>query len=294
MTTPSLLNLSKDQALAKARTDGLQLRFADAGQFSENVGAGEVLSTDPLPGHPVAKHGWITVVLSKGPERIAVPASVAGAGLDDAKRQLLDAGLSPGTVTHKYSDTVAAGQVASTDPAVGTALRRNAVVNLVVSDGGKPTAVPNVIGDSVDDATATLQQAGFQVATQQVASGGDSGTVVAQSPTPDQKAPHNSSIALQVSGAPGGNGAMVTVPNLVGMSREQAEQVLERMNLESDSSNFGFGNKVTGQDPKPGTPVPTGTTVHLQYASSEHVTRRTQRVGGGTGVGRLVHLGFPS
>jgi serine/threonine-protein kinase len=266
VTTPSLLNLSKDQALTKARTNGLQLRFADAGQFSENVGAGEVLSTDPLPGHPVAKHGWITVVLSKGPERIAVPASVAGAGLDDAKQQLIDAGLSPGTVTHKYSDTVAAGQVASTDPAVGTALKRNAVVNLVVSDGGKPTAVPNVIGDSVDDATRTLQQAGFQVATQQVASGADSGTVVAQSPTPDQKAPHNSTITLQVSGAPGGNGAMVTVPNLVGMSREQAEQVLERMSLESDSSNFGFGNKVTGQDPKPGTQVPTGTTIHLQYA----------------------------
>ncbi len=220
-----------------------------------------MLSTDPLPGHPVAKHGWITVVLSKGPERIAVPASVAGAGLDDAKQQLIDAGLSPGTVTHKYSDTVAAGQVISTDPAVGTALKRQAVVNLTVSDGGRPTRVPNVVGLDLDDATTQLKAMGFQVASQQVEGAAMPGVVVAQSPTPDQKAPHGSTITLQVTGGT----AMVTVPDLSGMSRDEAEDTLRKLGLAADSG-FGFGSRVTGQDPAAGSQVPTGTTVHLSYS----------------------------
>jgi serine/threonine-protein kinase len=259
---PSLINLTHDQALAKAKSAGLQVRFADAGQFSENVPAGEVLSTNPLPGHPVAKHGWITAVLSKGPERIPVPSSVAGAGLDDAKQQLIDAGLTPGSVTHGYSDTVPLGQVMSTSPAVGTPLKRQAVVNLVVSDGGRPTQVPNVIGMDLDEATQQLKSLGFQVASQQVDTAAEPGVVISQSPTPDQKAPHGSTITLQV----GSRGAgMVVVPDLSGMSRNQAEAVLRKLGLNADSG-FGFGNRVTGQDPTAGTQVPAGTTVHLSYS----------------------------
>jgi serine/threonine-protein kinase len=259
--TPSLINLSHDAAMAKATAAGLHVRFSDASQFSENVSSGEVLSTDPLPGHPVAKHGWVTVVLSKGPERIAVPSSVAGAGLDDAKQQLIDAGLTPGNVTHGYNDTVAAGQVISTDPAVGTALKRQAVVNLVVSDGGRPTKVPNVVGLELDEATAQLKSMGFQVASQTVEGAVMPGMVVAQSPTPDQKAPRGSTITLQVTQGP----AMVTVPDLSGMSRGQAEGALRKAGLNADSG-FGFGNRVTGQDPAAGTQVPSGTTVHLSYS----------------------------
>jgi serine/threonine-protein kinase len=259
--TPSLISLSHDAALAKARTAGLAVHFADAGQFSENVPAGAVLSTDPLPGHPVAKHGTISVVLSKGPERIAVPAGVAGAGLDDAKQQVIDAGLTPGNVTHGYSDTIPAGQVISTDPAVGSQLKRQAVVNFVISDGGRPTRVPNVVGLSLDEATQQLKSMGFGVAEQQVDGAAMPGIVVAQSPASDQKAPHGSAITLQVTrGA-----AMVTVPDLDGMSRDEAEGALHKLGLVADSG-FGFGNRVTGQDPAAGSHVPTGTTVHLSYS----------------------------
>lgn len=187
--TPSLISLSKDAALAKARTSGLQVRFADGGRFSENVAAGEVISTDPLPGHPVAEHGWVTAILSKGPERIAVPNGVVGAGLDDAKQQLVNAGLTLGAVTHSYSDTVGSGQVISTDPQVGTALKRGAVVNFVVSDGGKPTRLPDTVGQFVDEATPELERLGFVVSVKQVDSLEPAGQVLAQDPDSGARSP---------------------------------------------------------------------------------------------------------
>jgi beta-lactam-binding protein with PASTA domain len=55
------------------------------------------------------------------------------------------------------------GLVVTQSPATGTAVARNSPVRLVVSSGPAVVAVPRVVGLSVDDARARLQQAGFQV-----------------------------------------------------------------------------------------------------------------------------------
>ena len=52
---------------------------------------------------------------------------------------------------------------AGTDPAPGSSLKRDTVVNIQVSKGAEPIEVPNVIGKTVEEATAILQAAGFVV-----------------------------------------------------------------------------------------------------------------------------------
>ena len=66
---------------------------------------------------------------------------------------------------------------------------------------GAPIAVPNVVGQSVDAATATLQGAGFKVtvAPDQVASTVPAGSVAAQSPSAFAKTTKGSVITLQLS-----------------------------------------------------------------------------------------------
>jgi beta-lactam-binding protein with PASTA domain len=65
-------------------------------------------------------------------------------------------------VSHDYSDTVAEGDVISQQPQDGT-LFKGDTVNLVVSLGPQLIEVPDVVASGVDDATQTLQDAGFVV-----------------------------------------------------------------------------------------------------------------------------------
>ena len=67
-----------------------------------------------------------------------------------------------------YTLKVAEGGVVKIDPVPGTTLSRGAVVTIVPSLGAQPIPVPDVGGTTVDQATMTLERAGFQVGDQQM------------------------------------------------------------------------------------------------------------------------------
>ncbi|HEY2831079.1 MAG TPA: Stk1 family PASTA domain-containing Ser/Thr kinase [Sporichthyaceae bacterium] len=256
VSAPSLINLSRADAQTRAEQAGLHPNFSGEA-FSENVKAGQVVSTDPAAGHRVAKHGTITVVLSKGPERYSVP-TVSGKSVNDAKAALAGAHLAVSDQQrHDYSDTVAQGSVMGTDPAAGTALKPNAVITLIISDGGKPVRVPELVGHSIDDATKTLAKLGLKVAFDDT-DFDPSGDVLAQDPVPGSRAFRGDTVHLQ------GSGARVTVPNVIGMSRQQATQTLQAQGLQADDEGFGlFCNTVNDQDPPAGSRVARGSQVGI-------------------------------
>ena len=87
--------------------------------------------------------------------------SWAGKSADDAEQALEARGLKV-DVSQQYSDSVPEGIVISQDPKAGT-LFKGDTVTLLVSLGPQLVEVPNVVASGVDDATATLQAAGFAV-----------------------------------------------------------------------------------------------------------------------------------
>jgi serine/threonine-protein kinase len=256
VSTPSLINLSRADAQARAQQAGLHVTF-NGQAFSENVKAGQVVSTDPAPGHRVAKHGTINAVLSKGPERYAVP-GVSGKSVDDARAALAAAHLAVADAQrHDYSDTVPQGFVMGTDPPAGTTLKPNAVVTLILSDGGKPVRVPDLVGHSIDEATKTLAKFGLKIAFDNT-DFDPSGDVLAQDPPPGTRAFRGDTVHVQ------GSGAMVTVPDVIGMSRQQAAQTLQAQGLQPDDEGFGlFCNTVNEQDPPAGARVARGSRVGI-------------------------------
>ncbi len=264
ITTPSLINLSKADAETKARESGLKISYGPE-RFSENVKAGTVFSTDPPSGNRISKGATITVVLSKGPERFEVP-TLAKVELDAARKKITDKGLVVGTITQQYSDSVPSGSVISSSPEAGTELRGKATVDLVVSQGGKPVDVPNVVGQYVDAARRMLDANGLKVKVQEVDYDDDipAGVVVAQEPNGGRLS-RGQTVTLQVAKGP----KMVVVPELIGMTRNEARRVLENLNLEAQFDGgfgglFGGGNRVTSQDPPMGSQVPERTTVRMQ------------------------------
>jgi len=189
-TVPSVLGQSQAQATATLDKAGLHGSFAQ--QFSETVEAGQVISSDPGVGVKVRKSDPVKVVVSRGPERVAVP-ELAGRPLEDARRALTDGRLTAGTVTEEFSDTVAKGAVIRTDPAAGSRLTLNAPVSLVVSKGMTP--VPKVVGLSKDEATKALTDAGFKVQVSGLNLFG-TGKVVSQNPPAGQPRPQGTVVTI--------------------------------------------------------------------------------------------------
>ncbi|WP_019877437.1 Stk1 family PASTA domain-containing Ser/Thr kinase [Sporichthya polymorpha] len=260
VTTPSLLNLTREEALVKAEEAGLKVRFAEE-EHDELVPKGQVLRTDPQPGRKISESGTIVAVLSAGPERYAVP-DLAGETVEDAKKRLAENNLTVADEQgQKYSDSVPEGRVLATDPPAGKELRRDAVVKLIVSRGAKPISVPDVVGRSLQEATDLLTSAGFKATwTEQVDDSVPSGTVLSQNPGPNRKLSKGSTIELVVS-----KSDLVEVPRVIGMDVDDAEDLLESLGFDVDvrRSLFG-GDRVVSQDPEPGSRVPPGTRVTLR------------------------------
>ena len=69
--------------------------------------------------------------------KVVVP-NVVGKTEAEARSAITSAGLTVGTVTQEYSNTVPAGKVIRQNPAAGTEVDRGSAVNIVVSKGAQP------------------------------------------------------------------------------------------------------------------------------------------------------------
>jgi len=124
------------------------------------VPSGQIVSSAPAPGAQLKRGTPVSVVVSKGPQPVAVPALV-GKSQADAQAAISKAGLQV-TATTQQSDTVGKGLVSAQSPASGTLLPGQRV-SIVVSTGPPLVQVPNVFKMSYAEARKVLQKAGFTV-----------------------------------------------------------------------------------------------------------------------------------
>jgi serine/threonine-protein kinase len=142
---------------------------------------GQVSATDPAAGKSVPKGSTVRVNVWSGPAPSTVP-NVVGQTLSDAITALRNAGLNPNP---SYADSDAPqNQVIHQNPAPGTSVAKGTSVALTVSNGPPKVTVPDVVGYTSQQAVLTLQNAGFQVVQQPVATGADQDNIV-QSQSPD-------------------------------------------------------------------------------------------------------------
>ena len=157
---PDLTGLSTSAAEQALTNDGLKYKVAEVS--SQSVQSGEIASTSPGSGRPVADGATVTLNVSSGPAQIAVP-DVTGLSQSDATDKLSAAGFAVTISAQTQNSSVAAGEVAAYSP-TGTA-SQGATITLVLSAGPQQVLVPDVTGMSVADATTRLEGLGFQVVT---------------------------------------------------------------------------------------------------------------------------------
>jgi beta-lactam-binding protein with PASTA domain/tRNA A-37 threonylcarbamoyl transferase component Bud32 len=157
----------------------------------EDVPSGVALRTDPAANEQKAPETTITLIVSDGPAPVAV-LDVAGRSYDAAAAALQAKRFGVARVDD-FSETVAAGTVLGTDPPVGQLAPRDSLVTVHVSKGPQPVNVPDVVGDSVEQASQALQAVGLVADVQNFAPGR---TVKSQSPAAGTQVNRGTNVTL--------------------------------------------------------------------------------------------------
>jgi len=259
-SVPELTGKQQDTAINLIQEAGLAADCCTQ-QWSETVPAGEVISTKPASGSAV-RGSNVRLIVSRGPERFRVDPALVNQP-EEKVTATLQQSLPEIQVTtdQRYDDAVKAGLVIGFNPPAGSDLKRGQVVTMLVSRGHTPVAVPDVTGQTPEQATSNLQKLGFVVA--RAADGRSAavavGKVMAVTPAPSAgAAPFGSTVTIQVSmGVP-----QVQVPDVTGQSAAQATAILTKLGLKVSATTF-FGDHVRRQSPEAGTTVDTGSTVQI-------------------------------
>ncbi|GGU24908.1 serine/threonine protein kinase [Streptomyces coeruleorubidus] len=193
---PALEGERLDKARSLLKQDGLEPGMVTR-EFSEDVPKGSVISARPADGTKVRTGTAVALVVSKG-SPIDIP-DVTGSDLADARSELEDAGLEVKVAAERVtSSEFDKGQVAEQSPSPGGRAAEGDTVTLTVSKGPEMIEVPDVVGDSVDDATRELESAGFQVEEDRGLLGLFGDTVKDQSVKGGETAPKGSTITIKI------------------------------------------------------------------------------------------------
>ena len=128
--------------------------------------------------------------------------------------------------------------------------------------------VPDVINKTFDDAESILQAHDLrivEVPSERLTPGIETGLAIDQNPKPNTLVKPNRNVYVTINT---GEIAKVTVPNILGISEREAQNMLFRINLEvgeiePDPTPSPYKGNVTSQSPPAGSIVPENTPVHF-------------------------------
>ena len=159
---PNIVDRTEEEAEKSLQAAKLTVVHGEA-QFSDEIEAGRVISSDPEAGTEVEEGTEVTIVISLGKDQAKVP-ELRNKSASEAEAALKDAGLA-GSASEEYSDSVEAGLVISQSIDAGEKVDKGTTVSYVVSKGPetKYVTVPNLVGKTRSAAEKALRDAGLSV-----------------------------------------------------------------------------------------------------------------------------------
>jgi serine/threonine-protein kinase len=255
ISVPSLVGMSQNEAKEALSNIGLLSEVVEE-VFSEDIAQGKVIASSPGGGGRISPAGTVGLVLSKGQERIEIPV-ISNLTPDVATQKISALGLTIGDINEVFDMKVESGFVIGTDPKSGEKVKRNSVVNIVVSKGVEKIALISYVGKGGDEALSELTNSGFDVkVVYKFSDKVFKGQVVSQSPEISDAIGLGSKIELVLSKGP----EFVFVPNVLGKNKNDASLDLENLGLKVVTKGTG---KVNNISPAIGTKVKQGAVITL-------------------------------
>ena len=260
VVVPSIVGATQEEALSALSPLGLTLVISEK-RFDEEISDGQIIEYDPAGGDKVDAGGQVTAVISKGAERYLIP-SLVGLTPEAAVNLLAKSPIKVGDLTEVFNDQTPKGFVISSSPAAGKKVKRDAVVDLLISKGIETIDVTSYVGKSADQALNELTEGGFDVETvDQFSESVLAGTVISQVPSGGAPLAKGTKIILTVSKG----SEYVFIPNVFSLTEAKARAALTDLELKVVVKKIGVKKvkAVTNISPKIGTKVKRGSTVTI-------------------------------
>jgi serine/threonine-protein kinase len=256
---PSVVGATTEQANSTLSALGLKTEIVEE-RFDEDIAKGRIISTDPFAGDSISPGGTVNLVLSKGAERYLIP-SLINLTPEAAVNLLAKSPLKVGEITEVFNGSVPKGFVISSNPAQGVKVKRDTVVDLVVSKGLETFNLASFIGTNGEQALNELTDAGFSVTTTYTFDEKTMpGEVISQKPEAGAALPKGAAVEIFVSKG----SAFVYIPNVMRYTQDRATALLEDLGLKVVVKKVTKSAKlVIGIDPKVNVKVKRGSTVTL-------------------------------
>ncbi|HEX2729339.1 MAG TPA: PASTA domain-containing protein, partial [Rubrobacteraceae bacterium] len=201
----------------------------------------------------------------KAPATVQVP-DLVDLKLDEARQKYKDLNI---VEDDSRESTKAVGTILEQDPASGDEIEKGSEVLVVVSDT-QVADVPDVKGDQQDDAQSALEDAGFEVKTEEdESSDAEKGLVLKQDPEGGSTEKVGSEIKITVGTGP----ETIEVPDIpYGATADEARSLLESEGLvlggrdRAPNDQIAEGG-VIDQSPRPGAEVEPGSAVSITLSS---------------------------
>ncbi|WP_330265720.1 Stk1 family PASTA domain-containing Ser/Thr kinase [Streptomyces griseorubiginosus] len=274
---PNLVNQSQEDATRQLTN--IDLKVGQITQKAcEDAAKGNICEQNPTAGTKVDKNTAVDIVVSTGAPKVAVP-SVLGQDVDEATQTLEGDKYGFVVKTKQEESAEEPGTVLSQDPKLGAEVEKGSTITLTIAKAEEKSTVPDVTGQSCDDAKAQMQANNLvgnctQVETEDT---NQINKVIATSPQAGTQVDKNSSVNIQI-GKPADK---TEVPDVRGRTVAQARQILNAAGF----TNIQFANGsdqsdtavVAQQDPGGGNEV--------NDPGQTQITLATVSVGGGNNNG---------
>lgn len=239
VVVPSVVGGSFDEAVNVVSPLGLTVVVVE-NRFDEEIPKSKIIESIPAGGGKVDAGGTVKLVVSKGPERYAVPMTT-GLTPEAAQAALKKFPLLVGTVNEVFNSEIPKGFVISTSPASGASVKRDTTIDLLVSKGIEQIALASYLGKSGEQALNELTEAGFSV---------EAGyafnetvpelAVISQSPAGGTTANKGGKVTILISKGPRNT---VIPRTVITMEAKAAQQLLESLGLKVRVVSVGNNKK---------------------------------------------------
>jgi eukaryotic-like serine/threonine-protein kinase len=261
IAVPDLVGMTREEAENQVG-DKFKIEVKDEVEGEEPVDT--IVSQEPEGGK--AEKGSTISVVVVGTQVANVP-GVVGEGRSAAEQSLKNAGFEV-AVEEQESSLEKEGLVMSQDPGGGTSAEVGSEVTITVGTGPSTVQVPNLYGNTPDQAATILEDVGLKLGAQSedystdVAEGG----IMYQDPAAGESVEPGSVVNVTTSLGP----EQVEVPQVFGMNLEAAQRAVTDAglyyNLVKVEDNEP-ANTALWTEPAAGTLVDPGSTVTIYYSS---------------------------
>ena len=260
VVVPSIVGATQEEALGVLSPLGLTLVISEK-RFDEEISEGQIIESDPAGGGKVDAGGQVKAVISKGAERYLIP-SLVGLTPEAAVNLLAKSPIKVGDLTEVFNDKTPKGFVISSSPDAGEKVKRDSIVDLLISKGIETIDVTSYVGKSADQALNELTDSGFDVSTvDQFSENVLAGAVISQVPSGGAPLAKGTKITLTISKG----SQYVFIPNVFSLTEAKARAALSDLELKVVVKKIGVKKikAVTNISPKVGTKVKRGSTVTI-------------------------------